>query len=153
MSFRPSTIPEFIAWLTEEIDRDADDFYFQEIERDAYYLAVWNEARAWLSERFLPAEVEKRMGPPPREGAALSKVKRLRDRLSRARRAAPKGNPGRPDAYREEVLRYALKLRKDNPGQNSAWLRNRCIEKFSEDDVPINAKAFSSWLYRNSNPV
>jgi len=56
---------------------------------------------------------------------------------------------GRPP-YSEKLKSHVRKLIKDHPHQSPAWLRNRCVEKFGKEEVPITAKAFASWLNRQS---
>jgi hypothetical protein len=58
-----------------------------------------------------------------------------------------KGTPGRR-GYPLEALEYAKKLRHDNPTMKVQALRMKCLEKFSEDDLPPDADSFRRWLNR-----
>lgn len=60
---------------------------------------------------------------------------------------APKGKPGRR-GYPVEALDYAKELRRKNPTKKATWLRNQCLAKFSEDDLPPDADSFRRWLNR-----
>jgi hypothetical protein len=88
MAVRPSTVPEFILWLGKEIARDdADDSDHQE---------NWEEARAWLSDRYLPGEVERLLGNTSPEGEYLNGLKRLQKSLT----TPPK--PAKPNGASEQ---------------------------------------------------
>lgn len=58
-----------------------------------------------------------------------------------------KGQPGRR-GYPLKALRYALNLRKKNPHLKAHSLRQKCLEKFHEDELPPDADSFRSWLNR-----
>jgi len=58
-----------------------------------------------------------------------------------------KGKPGRR-GYPLKALDYAKKLRVKNPTMKAAAIRMKCLERFSEDDLPPDAESFRRWLNR-----
>jgi hypothetical protein len=80
---------------------------------------------------------------------ALRRFDELRGIVERtpANEELPPRRPGAP-GYPLPALRYARQLKADNPEQNNTWLRNRCLEKFSADDLPADTDSFRRWLNR-----
>jgi hypothetical protein len=61
--------------------------------------------------------------------------------------AVPRGKPGRR-GYPVEALNYARELRRNNPTMKAHVIRQRCLKKFSEDDLPPDPESFRRWLNR-----
>jgi hypothetical protein len=83
----------------------------------------------------------------PRKRLPLQAAETLTDNKQKRSPPIPKGKPGRR-GYPLEALEYALNLREKNPEMKAAALYNKCLKKFSEDDLPINHEAFRRWLTR-----
>lgn len=60
---------------------------------------------------------------------------------------ANKGKAGRR-GYPLEALAYARQLRTENPTMKAAAIRGKCLERFSEDDIPPDPESFRRWLNR-----
>jgi len=59
-----------------------------------------------------------------------------------------KGKPGRR-GYPIKVLEFAMSLRKKDPLLKAHAIRLRCLEKFSEDEMPPDGDSFRAWMNRN----
>jgi hypothetical protein len=61
--------------------------------------------------------------------------------------AGIKGTPGRR-GYPIAALEYAKGLRRKNPRLKAHSLRQECLKKFAEDDLPPDGESFRRWLNR-----
>jgi hypothetical protein len=61
--------------------------------------------------------------------------------------APVKGKPGRR-GYPLEVLQYAHKLRQKHPTMKVHTIRQKCLERYSVDDMPLDTDSFRTWLNR-----
>jgi hypothetical protein len=107
---------------------------------------VW---RACWALRDAAAEDRVLLGHGTQAREALRRFDELRELVEHtpANEQLPRSRPGRR-GYSLEALQYARQLKADNPQQKSTWLRNRCLEKFSADDLPADADSFRRWLNR-----
>jgi hypothetical protein len=92
------------------------------------------------------------LAPEARMGMSHSAfAKRLSVAVEILRKLQPassaRGRPGRR-GYPREALAYAQELRKKNPEMKAHVIRQMCLKKFSEDDLPPDAAAFRGWLNR-----
>jgi hypothetical protein len=127
--------PILISWLRERM-RLSDDVYDHAmsdlIQAGKLRAETTTEPQAkWVDHRQL------RVFPTP----ALSKW------WSSLTDEPPLGMPG-PRGYSLEALEYALSLRQQDPSMKVHAIRQRCLEKFSEDDLPDDDHAFRAWLTR-----
>jgi hypothetical protein len=85
----------------------------------------------------------------PDLGGPLQQLRELVRELVGAASGRPpaKGKPGRR-GYPARALSYAKKLREDNPQMKAAAIRRKCLERFSEDDLPPDPDSFRRWLNR-----
>jgi hypothetical protein len=58
-----------------------------------------------------------------------------------------RGKPGRR-GYPLKALNYAKKLRKKHPDMKAHTIRQKCLQRFPETDLPPNADSFRRWLNR-----
>jgi hypothetical protein len=61
--------------------------------------------------------------------------------------AVAKGTRGRR-GYPIEALNYARQLRSENPHMKAHAIRQACLKKYSEDDMPPDDDSFRRWLNR-----
>jgi hypothetical protein len=66
---------------------------------------------------------------------------------ARPRRGLPRRRGRR--GYPLKALKYARRLRKLNPSMKAHVLRQKCLEKFHEDDLPPDGESFRRWLNRH----
>jgi hypothetical protein len=59
----------------------------------------------------------------------------------------PKGKAGRR-GYPLDALAYAKQLRTENPSMKAVAIRKKCLDHFSEDDLPPDPESFRRWMNR-----